>query len=371
MKRLCVFVIFDNQGKVYDYVDYYLKEMKTIASKIVVVSNEKLSEEGKSILRKYSTHIWERKNEGYDAAAYKEVFEKYLTYEEISEYDELILSNDTCFGPFVSFESIFEKMQNESCDFWGMSYIDMGFLSHLQSNFLVFRKKIFRELMDYFYRLSDIHVIEDAGAKFEIGLFHYFKCKGYHFSYYTNLGTLDIYMYPDIALEQKKFPFLKKRSFKTPIFKKNCSKALSIVEELYGYDVNMIRQYIEEKYGYLEDFADEVLGHKEESILNFEVKPEKEVVHFLNRNEKIYIYGAGYYGRIVAWLYRDCKNIKGFVVSHKEKNDKRIDDLTVYEISEIQDKSVAIIIALNKKNTLQVKEKLIEFPNVFSIWKDI
>lgn len=55
-----------------------------------------------------------RENAGYDAGAYKFAIFKYLKIEEIRQYEELILCNDTFIGPFVPLKDIFDTMAKES-----------------------------------------------------------------------------------------------------------------------------------------------------------------------------------------------------------------------------------------------------------------
>ena len=105
MKRLCVFSIFDPEGQVDAYIYYWLKEFKSVCDRIIVVSNGDLKKCHQ--LTKYADDVIERDNTGFDGGAYADVLTKYLSYEEIQEFDEIALCNDTCYGPFVPMKEIF------------------------------------------------------------------------------------------------------------------------------------------------------------------------------------------------------------------------------------------------------------------------
>ena len=120
LNRIAIFSFYDSEGIVYDYVEYYLNELKKNVARLVIVINGKILENEKKRLCVFTNEIIVRKNIGYDAGAYKECIMNYIGIGNMSKYDELVLCNDTCFGPFVGFDKIFKKMQNTLCDFWGM-----------------------------------------------------------------------------------------------------------------------------------------------------------------------------------------------------------------------------------------------------------
>ena len=122
LNRIAIFSFYDSEGIVYDYVEYYLNELKKNVARLVIVINGQILENGKKKLGVFTNEIIVRKNVGYDAGAYKECIINYIGIDNISKYDELVLCNDTCFGPFIGFDQIFKKMQNNLCDFWGINH---------------------------------------------------------------------------------------------------------------------------------------------------------------------------------------------------------------------------------------------------------
>ena len=136
MKRLGIFVFYDKEGIVDDYVTYLLKNIVEYLEELVIVCNGVLSDEGRKRLQGYSHRIHVRENTGYDAMAYKLAMTEYCGWEEVCTYDEVLTFNDTFFGPIYPFSEVFSKMDKEKSDFWGMTY-------HAQA-------------LDYFYGTNDI-----------------------------------------------------------------------------------------------------------------------------------------------------------------------------------------------------------------------
>ena len=150
-KRLGVFIFYDKEGIVDDYVLTLLKSLKEAVTDIIIVSNCSLQEEEKKKFEKFTDKIKIRKNIGLDAGAFKNTFMEYQEY--FKTFDELILMNDTFYGPFIPFKTIFEDMAKKDIDFWGLtanykSPDGFGYLpdhiipSHIQTFFLAFRKNV-------------------------------------------------------------------------------------------------------------------------------------------------------------------------------------------------------------------------------------
>ena len=56
---------------------------------------------------------------------------------------ELVMMNDSCFGPVYPFSEAFRNMEKELCDFWGMTGYRADLLDHhICSFFLVFRQPV-------------------------------------------------------------------------------------------------------------------------------------------------------------------------------------------------------------------------------------
>ena len=108
--RLGIFVFFDPQGIVDRYVVHLLRALRPNFTRLVVVSNIALTEAAETLLREYCDTVFTRENKGLDAAAFKQGLISFCGWDEVQRYDEVVLINDTFFGPVHSFGDMFAEM---------------------------------------------------------------------------------------------------------------------------------------------------------------------------------------------------------------------------------------------------------------------
>lgn len=199
-KRYCICVFWEKDGIVRDYFSYYLKGLQEVAEKILVVVNGKISEDSRKLLSDMGINILVRENKGLDFWAYKAGIET-AGYEELSKYDELILTNCTCYGPIRPFSEMFEEMEKRDCDFWGItkhpeypSYCinnkkKIKLFEHIQSYFIVFKHSMFtsKDFKNYWKHLNKANNFEEAVAYNEIPFTKYFTEKGFKDASYIDL----------------------------------------------------------------------------------------------------------------------------------------------------------------------------------------
>lgn len=113
MRRLGIFSFFDKDGIVDTYIEYLLMDLMLVIDKLIVVVNGKLCSAGREKFEKYAANVILRPNKGFDAGAYSEIIVNVLGEEEIKKWDEIVLCNDTFYGPFVSFCDIFNEMSKK------------------------------------------------------------------------------------------------------------------------------------------------------------------------------------------------------------------------------------------------------------------
>ena len=156
MRRAGIYFFFDKDGIVDRYVPYFIQELHKVVDYIVVVVNGKLTAEGRKVLAGCADDLFVRENSGFDAWAHKEAIE-YIGWDQLRKFDELVLTNSTVFGPIFPFQQVFDEMEANECDFWGMCtlYEDrttktwMGIPlkwgykpEYIASNFLVFKSAV-------------------------------------------------------------------------------------------------------------------------------------------------------------------------------------------------------------------------------------
>ena len=121
MKRFGIFLCFDVDGIIDDYIYYMLDDICKNLDELIIVSNGFLNEESMSGLSNYSNHdIVIRDNIGFDAGAWRDVMLD-VGFDKLCEFDEIILFNDSFFGPIYPFKEMFDKMDEEDVDYWGIT----------------------------------------------------------------------------------------------------------------------------------------------------------------------------------------------------------------------------------------------------------
>ena len=201
MKRLGVFVFYDKDNIVDDYVIYLLEDMCKNLDDLVILSNSTLNKQEKKKLLKFTNKIIERENIGLDAGAWCEFFRQDKTY---LTYDEVVCFNDTFFGPIYPFKDMFDTMSKLDIDFWGMTQgnthadgygvCENGIIpNHIQTFLITFRKKVVnsKAFQDYWqnYDLDNMLSFVDVVSKHELKFTKYLEDNG--FTWDTYIKDLD------------------------------------------------------------------------------------------------------------------------------------------------------------------------------------
>lgn len=345
MKRLGIFVFYDASGIVDEYVEYLLKSMQNIIKKLVIIINGEVKDVYYNKLKKYSQDIFIRKNYGYDAGAYKDVFTQFLPREEQVQWDEVVLFNDTFYGPLYPWEGIFDYMEAENIDFWGLARHPEGILEgypitqHIQSYFLVCRKSLLESewWIKFWQSLSHPVDITDAILSFEVNFSEYFSRAGFKSKALTDEWEVEYTGNPSLRyyfelIKYIKFPVIKRKVFSLINFMQN-KLVINYIRCNTNYNVNMI-------FGHLKRLEEE------RRIELLEPFNYDELEKFYESHKRIFIYGCGKYGQCLAeyFKYKEWK-FEGFIVT------QRSEDMTnVYEYGKFfLDKWDGIILALGQK----------------------
>ena len=108
MKRLGIFYCFDEDGIIDEYIIYLLNDIFQNLDELCIVYNGDLTDESIEKLKIFTNDIIQS-NKRYDAEAYRDVMINHYGWECLSEFEEIILFNDSFFGPFYPFKRIFDK----------------------------------------------------------------------------------------------------------------------------------------------------------------------------------------------------------------------------------------------------------------------
>lgn len=263
MKRICIFLTYDKQKTVDKYIAYMLKELKTCVDCLIVVCNEVEILCGKEYLEAYADDIFYRENIGFDAGGYKDALCNLVGWEKVLSFDELILVNDSMFGPFRAMKDIFLEMESKNVDFWGLSkhgeFQKNGFdhfSEHIQSFFFAFRYNILHSLdfRKYWENMPYYSSYNQAVREYEMKFTSWFAGKGYSYDVLADTERNDsdnpennYTQFAKIAYElirKRNFPFLKKQQLADESLEKqtqeNLRLAMDYIDKETPYDVNLI-----------------------------------------------------------------------------------------------------------------------------------
>lgn len=268
-KRLALYCFYDNDGVVDDYVIYFLRALRKTVSRICCVVNGDLTESGRKALESCADEVLQRDNVSFDAGAY--AFFVKSRIDEIRQYDEFIICNNSFFGPLYPLEDVFSEMERrtEKSDFWGMTvHPRMDFVidksqklkyvnEHVQSYFVVFTKKVTDSavFLDFFRKLPAIKTFLQAVCLYELELTRVLSEAGFTYSAFSDNKGLPqtdcTVLYPDLLIREKNYPLVKRKVFFAPYENffaagrgQNSRKCLEYVRNNTGYDVRLIWQHL-------------------------------------------------------------------------------------------------------------------------------
>lgn len=238
VKRLGIYVIYDRDGIIDDYIPYFLSAVSPHLAHLVIVCNGKLTDAGRQKLLPFTTDIFVRSNEGYDAGAVKEVLDHLYGWDEVLKYDELLIANDTFYGPLFPLSPCFEEMSKRKVDFWGMTkqgelqYPGRGpnaaptrLAPHIQSYFMNVKKRLLhsRDFRSFWEQLHISHAIHEIIYRYEVAFTTTFAERGYTWEVYLDVGPMisqdapDNYNYSVLdsvhLIKKYRSPFIKRKAF--------------------------------------------------------------------------------------------------------------------------------------------------------------
>lgn len=227
MKRLAIYLFYDHDGIVDDYIPYKLEKLKEFVQDIWFVSNSGLTVDSRKKIQHCTDYIMCRENVGFDVWGYKEAIEK-IGFDKLAEYDEVILLNYTFFAPIFPFSELFEWSEKQDVDFWGISdhaeikpnpYTGTGILpKHIQSHFIAIRKTLLvsHEFQDYWKNMPMIRSYTDSVLMHESRFTNHFLTKGYNYSVYIDSDNFSVNYPTFLSIEdtlKHRCPILKRRPF--------------------------------------------------------------------------------------------------------------------------------------------------------------
>lgn len=263
MKRIAIFAFYDKQNIVDEYVYFLLKEIKKAVNYLVVVCNCKISVYDNRRMHDFADEVYERENRGFDAGAVKDAILYYIGTEHLKEYEELLIINDTVYGPLYPLQEVLKNMEKEDADFWGLTQVEETDYhpGYLQSYFLVVREKMLHsfDFVNYWKEMQYYEGFREVLHFYEQCFTTFFEGKGYRWisyvdtSAYSTAGEKVVpnpyyHLFEEIRQDRHVMPFLKKKPLadkkestgsRPGILFESFIRALRSIEKEEYFDFNM------------------------------------------------------------------------------------------------------------------------------------
>jgi len=167
-EKLCLFAHFDNKNEIAEYVIDSVKKISDLGFNIIfTTTSEKIADSELKKISKYCSKIIIKENIGYDFGSWTKGFE---AVEDINKYQELMLINDSFYGPLFDLAKVMAEMSSKY-DMWGINdTYEQKY--HIQSFFMVFNRKIIESglLTEFFRSFTPIFNKYDLVKTCEVGL---------------------------------------------------------------------------------------------------------------------------------------------------------------------------------------------------------
>ena len=362
MKRLGIYSFYDPDGIVDAGDLLYLSAVAEQLDCLVIVVNGALTEKAREQLAQYASMVIYRENRGFDGGAFREVLLKHLSREVWRTVDELVLFNNTVFGPVYPLKPLFEQYSDKPIDFWGMTFWkgdDYSWSDHIQSYFLVFKKPAIQsDAFWAFWREMQTNFTDENYliAHYEMRLTAYLAERGFH---YDVISKKRIFEEP-LQTVFDGVPVLKKKFFRMhgfgigpetyeKIFQVLRSRNLKLVDAIFSY----MKRY---RFQWRTDIAREAL----KSDVHRELKwTNQEILAALRPYQRVYFYGRT---MRTYFLMANIQEKERFIVeSDSFVHESYQGDLAILHLSELPahvGDDALMVVFLRKKNAASLRKKL-------------
>jgi hypothetical protein len=137
--RIALFMHFDSAGRVSAPVLNYIQNLADNGFCVVFVTNSgKLTAIAQAQLRQLCAGVFIRRNRGYDFGAWRDIIDTLNLPQPDTR--ELIIINDSMYGPLRNLDQILARLDYQEADIWGLTE-SWQQRYHLQSYFLAFGPK--------------------------------------------------------------------------------------------------------------------------------------------------------------------------------------------------------------------------------------
>ena len=327
IKRIALYVIYDKDGLLDGFRKYYLQELRKVTDRIVAVVSGTLTPESRDELEKLADDIYVRENKGLLAGAWIDGL-AYVGWDTLYQYDELLMLNDSFFGPFFPIEELFEKAEESDADFygcmknfedkaftnWGGHPFKHGYLRGSICYFYIIKSRLLHSKAFKYYWTQKLNITCDWDTFFfaEMDFYDYVIDNGFRIDAYQT-DKLKGYCFDNLThqitrlIKEDKIPFARIRPFGTDMknqsmlihYGKDPRQALEYIDKHTDYDVNLIWDYL---------LRTKNLTHLYNQLQLQYVLPKDCVERPFKYDKKIAVILHIYYEDLVAKMAEYCQN---------------------------------------------------------------
>ncbi|MCX8996200.1 glycosyltransferase [Rhizobiaceae bacterium BDR2-2] len=189
-KRVAIFAVYSDSGFITDNILIYLSRLTEIADHIIFVADNNFSDAVLTRVRHFTRHLIVGRHGEYDFGSYKRGINYAKEQGLFYDADELILCNDSCYGPIGGFRRIFNSMNTRKCEFWGVT-ANIQFQPHIQSYFVVFKRPVFLdpEFQLFFNGVETKKNVSEVVMSYEVPMTRHFESLGFEWDTFINNDT--------------------------------------------------------------------------------------------------------------------------------------------------------------------------------------
>lgn len=341
VKRCVIFLFFDKDGIVDDYICHMLRDLRKSVEYVLVISNGYVERESLTKLKVCADEVYCRANLGLDIGGYREgLF--YLGFRQLAYYDEVILMNYTFFAPLFPFSEMFDEMVKKDLDFWGITkhhrvdpdpfgMLPYGYLpDHIQSFFLALRPSLFLsyQYKDFIFNMQNPDSYQKSIVEYETIFTKHFEDLGFKWDVYVNTDEYEGYSYcPNMfyikeMISKKRCPIIKRRSFftdYTDFLLNSCGESSVEAYEYIKYNLDYDENEIWDNILRLESISD---VHRDMHF-NY-ILPEYGTVFEKAQSEKTAIFLGLESGKRLNWYKRFLKTVPSWFQVYLLGNDDNL-----------------------------------------------
>lgn len=349
VKRIAMYVIYDKDGILDGYREYYLKELRKVCDCIVGVVSGTLTPESRRKLEKLTDDFFVRENVGLLTYSWIDGIE-HIGWDKLYQYDELLMLNDSFFGPFYPLQDMMDAAEKSDADFYGAmkNYEDTNIVQaeghsfkhgHLRGSicyFYIIKDRLLHSSEFRFYWNQKPKINTDFDTFFfnEFDFFDYVIDAGFKVDSYQS-DRLNGYIFDNLThnmeslIRDEKIPFARIRPFGTDM------KYQSLLMN-YGRDPRDTLKFIKENTNYNTDMIwNYLLRTKNLTNIWYQMQleyvvPKDSVEKAFNYNKRVAAIVHIYYKDLVEHIADYCMNFTEntdfFITTIDEDTKEKIDE---------------------------------------------